>query len=184
MVRRDFLKMMAVGGTALALGAEPVQFDHLLPPPGPPEDRLPGIAYWFATSCRECPPAALIADDRRAVHKVEEPLHPITGQDPHCGAPSCKGCMTLIAATPQHTDGGEPETSWRALLPRSAGGSPHCAAAALPFSRSADRQPGRTDARCHALTPIACRSGNLNYEALRAATASPSAAGIPHYHLD
>jgi anaerobic selenocysteine-containing dehydrogenase/Fe-S-cluster-containing dehydrogenase component len=82
MVRRDFLKTIALGGTALALGAEPVEFDHLLPPPGPPEDRLPGIAYWFATSCRECPAGCgLIVKDRegRPIKVEGNPLHPISG---------------------------------------------------------------------------------------------------------
>jgi len=58
MNRRRFLKILGVtGGGAAALsgcgiGPEPTQ--RLLPYLVAPDDQIPGVATWYATTCREC----------------------------------------------------------------------------------------------------------------------------------
>ena len=79
MKRRDFLKVV-LGGATISLGAEHQRFTTLIPFLSPPENVIPGVATWFATSCRECPAGCgLLLKNRDArVVKVEgNPLHPI-----------------------------------------------------------------------------------------------------------
>jgi molybdopterin-containing oxidoreductase family iron-sulfur binding subunit len=79
MRRRDFLKLV-IGGTAISFWSEPVRFTRLIPFVTPPEDIVPGVSTWYATSCRECPAGCgLIVRNREArATKVEgNPLHPI-----------------------------------------------------------------------------------------------------------
>src|SRR5260370_12877386 len=58
MVRRRFLTVLsATGGAAAAasacdIHAEPTE--HLVPYTVPPENQVPGIATYYATTCREC----------------------------------------------------------------------------------------------------------------------------------
>ena len=81
MKRRDFLKIV-VSGTAISLGAEMERFTHLIPFVAPPEDSTPGVATWYATSCRECPAGCGLLTRNRELRpiKVEgNPLHPISG---------------------------------------------------------------------------------------------------------
>src|SRR5436853_3953293 len=58
MNRRRFLKILGItGGGAAALsgcgiGPEPTQ--RLLPYLVAPDDQIPGVATWYATTCREC----------------------------------------------------------------------------------------------------------------------------------
>src|SRR2546428_13764389 len=58
MNRRRFLKILGItGGGAAALsgcgiGPEPTQW--LLPYLVAPDDQIPGVATWYATTCREC----------------------------------------------------------------------------------------------------------------------------------
>src|SRR2546423_8598032 len=58
MNRRRFLKILGVtGGGAAALsgcgiGPEPTQ--KLIPYLVAPDDQIPGVATWYATTCREC----------------------------------------------------------------------------------------------------------------------------------
>ena len=54
--RRDFLKIIGIGGTTAAMagcGAQPPE--SLIPYVVPPEEIIPGEATWYATVCRECP---------------------------------------------------------------------------------------------------------------------------------
>src|SRR5471030_1887336 len=54
--RRTFLKVIGVVGPVVAASAcSPVQPEHLIPYLIPPEDVIPGVAAFYATSCRECP---------------------------------------------------------------------------------------------------------------------------------
>ncbi len=79
MLRREFLKL-AIGGTAISLGAEAARFKHLIPFLKPPDGLLPGVATWFATSCRECPAGCgmVLANREGRVIKAEgNPLHPL-----------------------------------------------------------------------------------------------------------
>jgi anaerobic selenocysteine-containing dehydrogenase/Fe-S-cluster-containing dehydrogenase component len=196
MVRRDFLKTIALGGTALALGAESIEFDHLLPPPGPPEDRLPGISYWFATSCRECPAGCgLVVRDRegRAVKVEGNPLHPISG-----GRTCPRGQAILqglydpdrLAHPLRRTDAGDLTPSdWRTALadighrlsPLRGGGR---------VAMISDLQTGSLAALMRQWLGVFGSDRLLiyepfNYEALREGNRLAfGRAEIPHYHLD
>ena len=59
MDRRRFLTVLGVtGGGAAALGAcgvDPQATRKLVPYLVQPEDQVPGVATWYATTCRECP---------------------------------------------------------------------------------------------------------------------------------
>lgn len=79
MLRRDFLKLAAVAVGGLATGSSQ-QVDKLIPFLNPPENILPGVSTWFATSCRECPAGCgMIVRNRegRATKAEGNPLHPI-----------------------------------------------------------------------------------------------------------
>ena len=59
MDRRDFLKMLGLGGLGAAIGAGGAISTK---PPGaklfpyviPPEDLIPGVATWYASLCTQC----------------------------------------------------------------------------------------------------------------------------------
>src|SRR5437773_5417351 len=59
MNRRRFLKILGVTGggaaavSAFGIGPEPTQ--KLIPYLVAPDDQIPGVATWYATTCRECP---------------------------------------------------------------------------------------------------------------------------------
>ncbi len=79
MLRRDFLKLV-IGGTTISLWSEPHQFDKLIPFLVPQDQLVPGVATWYATSCRECPAGCgQIVKNRegRAIKAEGNPLHPI-----------------------------------------------------------------------------------------------------------
>lgn len=78
--RRDFLKTvgLAVGGLGLTSGG----YERLIPYVNQPENIVPGVAAWYATSCRECPAGCgMIVRNRdsRAVKCEGNALHPISG---------------------------------------------------------------------------------------------------------
>ena len=50
--RRDFLKLVGLGAIGATGCAQPA--DKLIPYLVPPRDVLPGVAYWYASTCREC----------------------------------------------------------------------------------------------------------------------------------
>ncbi|NOT33420.1 MAG: molybdopterin-dependent oxidoreductase [Candidatus Eisenbacteria bacterium] len=79
--RRDFLKLIGLGVAGAASGcAQPA--DHLMPYLVQPNDVLPGIPYYFATTCRECPcGCGVIAKQRegRAIKVEGNPQHPVNG---------------------------------------------------------------------------------------------------------
>ncbi|NUQ01689.1 MAG: twin-arginine translocation signal domain-containing protein, partial [Armatimonadetes bacterium] len=75
--RRGFLQ--AAGGVGLGLGAAPHAAERLIPFLIPPENIVPGIATWYATTCRECPAGCgLILRNRegRVVKAEGNPQHP------------------------------------------------------------------------------------------------------------
>ncbi|HXV83419.1 MAG TPA: molybdopterin-dependent oxidoreductase, partial [Candidatus Binatia bacterium] len=94
LTRRDFFKMVSVGGsvaTLAACGAEPPE--KLIPYLIPPEEIIPGVAVWYATVCRECPAGCgLIVKTRegRAVKAEGNPVHPVNR-----GALCARGQATL-----------------------------------------------------------------------------------------
>jgi molybdopterin-containing oxidoreductase family iron-sulfur binding subunit len=79
--RRDFFKMVGLGGTAATLvgcGAEPPE--KLIPYLIPAEEVIPGAALWYATVCQECPAGCGIVmktREGRAVKAEGNPAHPI-----------------------------------------------------------------------------------------------------------
>src|ERR1044072_7823391 len=76
--RRDFLKLVGRGGIGLAGCAQPAE--KLIPYLVPPEDILPGVPYWYASTCRECPAGCGIlvkAREGRAIKIEGNPAHPV-----------------------------------------------------------------------------------------------------------
>lgn len=78
--RRDFLKMVGLTGVTAVAGCSPDSTKKLIPYLIPAEDIVPGVATWYASTCRECPAGCgILAKNREGrVIKVEgNPLHPI-----------------------------------------------------------------------------------------------------------
>ncbi len=76
--RRDFLKLVGLGAVGAAGCAPPA--DKLIPYLVPPQDILPGIGYWYASTCRECPVGCGIlvkSRDGRAIKIEGNPAHPV-----------------------------------------------------------------------------------------------------------
>jgi len=92
MNRRRFLKILGItGGGAAALsgcgiGPEPTQ--RLLPYLVAPDDQIPGVATWYATTCRECAAGCgLRARVRESpVGGLFEPIRPFDGARPGTAA--------------------------------------------------------------------------------------------------
>ena len=80
MKRRDFLKLTGLAGTLAATGCSQEPTRLLIPFLNPPENIVPGIATWYATSCRQCPAGCgLLAKNRegRIIKFEGNPNHPI-----------------------------------------------------------------------------------------------------------
>ncbi|MBZ5586876.1 MAG: molybdopterin-dependent oxidoreductase, partial [Acidobacteriia bacterium] len=80
--RRDFLKILGIGGAAGLAGCSRTAPDSLTPYVIPPEEMVRGHALWYRSACRECPAGcgleARVREGR--VHKVEgNPEHPVNG---------------------------------------------------------------------------------------------------------
>jgi anaerobic selenocysteine-containing dehydrogenase/Fe-S-cluster-containing dehydrogenase component len=78
--RRQFLKATGLVGMAGLTGGCGDATRKLIPFVADPEDIVPGIATWYATTCRECPAGCgILAKNRDGrVIKVEgNPLHPV-----------------------------------------------------------------------------------------------------------
>ncbi len=80
--RRDFLKILGIGGAAGVAGCSRTAPDALTPYVVPPEEMVRGHALWYRSTCRECPAGcgleARVREGR--VHKVEgNPEHPVNG---------------------------------------------------------------------------------------------------------
>ncbi len=76
--RREFLR--GVGLAAGGIGLPSVVYDRLIPYLNEPENIVPGVSTWFATSCRECPAGCGMVvrnRDSRAVKCEGNPLHPV-----------------------------------------------------------------------------------------------------------
>jgi len=79
--RRDFLKLVGIGVAGAAAGCAPRPAERLIPYLVPPEDVLPGVPYWFASACRECPAGCgtLVKAREGRVIKIEgNPEHPVS----------------------------------------------------------------------------------------------------------
>ena len=78
--RRDFLKLLGLGVAASATSCATPPADRLIPYLVAPNDVLPGVPYWFATTCRECSAGCgVLAKQREGrVIKLEgNPEHPV-----------------------------------------------------------------------------------------------------------
>ncbi len=78
--RRDFLRLIGIGVAGAAAGCSPPAADRLIPYLVAPNDIMPGVAYWYASTCRECPAGCgLLVKTRegRAIKVEGNPLHPV-----------------------------------------------------------------------------------------------------------
>ncbi len=84
--RRDFLKLVGVGVAGAAAGCAAPPAEKLIPYLVAPEDILPGVPYFYATACRECPAGCgMVVRSRegRAIKLEGNAQHPL-GQGGLC----------------------------------------------------------------------------------------------------
>ena len=79
--RRTFLKLLGAAAPAVAASAcSPIPPERIIPYVIPPEDEVPGVATWYATSCGECPAGCGLTVrtlEGRAVKVEGNPEHPV-----------------------------------------------------------------------------------------------------------
>jgi molybdopterin-containing oxidoreductase family iron-sulfur binding subunit len=78
--RRDFLRLVGIGVAGAAAGCATPKADRLIPYLVAPNDILPGVAYWYASTCRECPAGCGLlvkAREGRAIKVEGNPRHPV-----------------------------------------------------------------------------------------------------------
>ncbi|MBI3988050.1 MAG: molybdopterin-dependent oxidoreductase [candidate division NC10 bacterium] len=78
--RRDFLKVLSIGGAAALTGCSAQAPEKLIPYLIPVEEIIPGKATWYATVCRECPAGCgmlVRTREGRAVKVEGNPDHPV-----------------------------------------------------------------------------------------------------------
>lgn len=78
--RRDFLKLVGIGVAGAAAGCAKPPTEKLIPYLNAPEDILPGVAYYYASTCRECPVGCGIVvktREARAIKIEGNPEHPV-----------------------------------------------------------------------------------------------------------
>lgn len=78
--RRDFLKIVGVGSGLAAVGCTQRPVEKIIPYVVPPDEVIPGVAAWYASTCGECSAGCgtLVRTREGRVVKVEgNPRHPI-----------------------------------------------------------------------------------------------------------
>src|SRR5687768_15823692 len=79
--RREFLKILGVTGAGAAtVGCGPSEAGRLIPYLVHPDQTVPGVSTYFATTCRECVAACgVVAETRdgRAIKLEGNPEHPL-----------------------------------------------------------------------------------------------------------
>jgi len=78
--RRDFLKVLGVGGAAATVGCGTDRVEKLIPYVVHPDQTVPSASNYYATTCRECAAACgVLAEEREGrVIKLEgNPAHPL-----------------------------------------------------------------------------------------------------------
>jgi molybdopterin-containing oxidoreductase family iron-sulfur binding subunit len=84
--RRDFLKLVGVGVAGTAAGCAAPPAEKLIPYLVAPDDVLPGVPYFYATACRECPAGCgmtVRTREGRAIKLEGNAAHPL-GQGGLC----------------------------------------------------------------------------------------------------
>ncbi|MFN2604037.1 MAG: molybdopterin-dependent oxidoreductase [Gemmatimonadaceae bacterium] len=80
--RREFLKVLgAAGATATAIGCSQERVERLIPYLVSPDDTVPGVSTYYATTCRECSAGCgVIAETRdgRTIKLEGNPDHPLS----------------------------------------------------------------------------------------------------------
>jgi molybdopterin-containing oxidoreductase family iron-sulfur binding subunit len=124
--RRDFLKLVGVTSAAAA-GAGCLEFPppppRLYPYVTPPENVIPGVATYYATTCRECPAGCGLhvkTREGRAIKLEGNPNHPVN-QGSLCarGQAGLQGLYNpdrFTAPMVRLDDGTMKKTSWDAAL--------------------------------------------------------------------
>ncbi len=78
--RRDFLRLVGIGVAGAAAGCAQPPVEKLIPYLVAPTDILPGVPYWYASTCRECPVGCGVlvkAREGRAIKIEGNPAHPV-----------------------------------------------------------------------------------------------------------
>jgi anaerobic selenocysteine-containing dehydrogenase/Fe-S-cluster-containing dehydrogenase component len=82
MKRRTFLKVLGAGGASTAaVGCTTSQVERLSPYVMAPEEVVPGVPTWYATTCRECPAGCgmhVETHEGRATKAEGNPDHPVS----------------------------------------------------------------------------------------------------------
>ena len=81
MKRRRFLQVAGAAGAGLAAGCSSGSSDRLLPYVTPPDEIVPGIPTFYASTCRECPAGCGIhvkTREARAIKVEGNPAHPVS----------------------------------------------------------------------------------------------------------
>ena len=80
--RREFLKILGVGtATAATIGCGTGDVERLIPYVNHPDDTVPGVSNYYATTCRECASACgVLAEvrDGRTIKLEGNPEHPLS----------------------------------------------------------------------------------------------------------
>jgi anaerobic selenocysteine-containing dehydrogenase len=80
MDRKSFLQILGLSGAGVVSGCKTDSQRLLIPYLVPPKDIIPGIANWYASTCRECPAGCGIlvrCREGRAVKVEGNSAHPI-----------------------------------------------------------------------------------------------------------
>src|SRR2546428_713374 len=78
--RRDFLKLIGLGVAGATTGCASRPADRLIPYLIAPNDILPGVPYWYASTCRDCSAGCGIlvkTREGRAIKIEGNPAHPV-----------------------------------------------------------------------------------------------------------
>ncbi|MBI5709159.1 MAG: molybdopterin-dependent oxidoreductase [Candidatus Eisenbacteria bacterium] len=78
--RRDFLKLVGIGVAGTTTGCASRPAEKLIPYLVAPNDLLPGVPYWYASTCRECSAGCGIlvkTREGRAIKVEGNPAHPV-----------------------------------------------------------------------------------------------------------
>ncbi len=122
MKRRRFLQVAGAASAGLAAGCSSGSSDRLLPYVTPPDEIVPGIPTFYATTCRECPAGCGIhvkTREARAIKVEGNPAHPVSrGRLCARGQAALQGLYDpdRIKGPFRHTARGLEPVSWDAAI--------------------------------------------------------------------